>query len=29
MVQVIGLLIGAAVAAGDVGLFALSTCEHG
>jgi hypothetical protein len=29
MVQVIGLLIGVAVAAGGVGLFALSTCEHG
>jgi hypothetical protein len=29
MVQVIGFLIGVAVVASGVGLFALSTCEHG
>jgi hypothetical protein len=29
MVQVIGLLIGLAVAASGVGLFALATCKHG
>jgi hypothetical protein len=28
MVQVIGLLIGLAVVASGVGLFALATCEH-